>query len=77
LKPSSLIWVRLNSVQVIRAARPNVARAFIAAQVGHPGKLKSLDDLEPHVLETLNHHFAHTSNDQLETQFLKHLKGKS
>jgi hypothetical protein len=77
LKASSLIWVRLNSVQVIRAARPTVARQFIAAKVGYTGKLKSLDDLEPHVLETLNHLFAHTSNDQLETQFLEHLKGKS
>jgi hypothetical protein len=75
LKPSSLIWVRLNSVPVIRAVKPAVARAFIAGMVGHPGKLKSLDDLEPHALDTVNHLFAHSSNEQLEARFLEFLKG--
>ena len=53
MKASSLAWVRLNSVPVIRAARPTVARAFVAAQVVHTGKLKSLDDLEGLFLEYL------------------------
>ena len=75
LKPSSLAWVRLNSVPVIRAARPAKARAFVAAILEHPGKLKSLDNLEPHVLDTLNHTLSKTSNDQLEHRFLEFLKG--
>jgi hypothetical protein len=52
-----------------------MARQFIAVMVGHPGKLKSLDDLEPHVLDTVNHLFAHSSNEQLEARFLEFLKG--
>jgi hypothetical protein len=50
VKASSLAWVRLNSVPVIRAARPGIVRQFVAAQVVHTGKLKSLDDLEPNII---------------------------
>jgi hypothetical protein len=77
LKPSSLTWCRLNSVAVIRSARPNVARAFVAHQVGHENKIKSLDDLESSVLADLNQRFAKLSNDQLEAQFLEFLKGSA
>jgi hypothetical protein len=75
LKPSSLAWVRLNSVAVIRAARPGVVRAFVAAKVGFQKKLKSLDDLEPSILDSLNHTLSKTANAQLEAQFLEFLKG--
>ena len=75
LKPSALAWVRLNSNPIIRAVRPQKARAFIAGLIGHTGKLKSLDDLTPAQLDTLNHYLAHISNDQLEQKFLEHLKG--
>ena len=75
LKPSSLAWARLNSSPIIRATKPQKARAFIAGLVGHTGKLKSLDDLTPAQLTTLNNTFAHISNDQLEAQFLGFLKG--
>jgi hypothetical protein len=75
MKPSSLAWVRLNSVAVIAAARPTIARKFIAEMIGRTGKLKSLDDLEPHVLDTLNHTLSKISNDQLEIKFLEFLKG--
>jgi hypothetical protein len=44
VKPSSLVWVRLNSCPVIRAARPTITRKFIAGVVGRTGKLKSLDN---------------------------------
>ena len=76
MKPSSLAWVRLNSVPVIAAARPAIVRRFVAAQVGHTGNLKSLDDLESNVLHNLNQQFTTQSNEQLETQFLEFLKGK-
>ena len=75
LKSSSLAWVRLNSVPVIRSARPNVARAFVAHLVGLEHRLKSLDDLENTVLHELNHNFSQQSNDQLEEQFLEFVKG--
>ena len=75
LKPSSLVWVRLNSVPVIRAARANVTRAFVAALIVHTGKLKSLDALEPDQLAKLNSTLAQTSNESLEHLFLEHLKG--
>jgi hypothetical protein len=75
VKASSLAWVRLNSVPVIRAARPTVARAFVAAQVVHTGKLKSLDDLaEPHITN-LNARMSKLSNSDLEQLFLEYLKG--
>jgi hypothetical protein len=77
MKPSSLAWCRLNSVAVIRSARPTVARAFVASQVGFQKKLKSLDQIEPTVLRDLNQRFAKLSNDQLETNFLEFLKGES
>ena len=67
MKPSSLAWVRLNSVPVIRAARANVTRAFVAALIVHTGKLKSLDSLEPDQLAKLNSTLAQTSNESLET----------
>ena len=75
LKPSSLAWVRLNSVPVIRAARANVTRAFVAALIVHTGKLKSLDSLEPDQLAKLNSTLAQLSNESLEGLFLEHLKG--
>jgi hypothetical protein len=46
LKPSSLAWVRLRSVAVIAAAKPTVARKFIANLVGRSDKLKSLEYLK-------------------------------
>ena len=76
LKASSLAWVRLNSVPVIRSARPTVARAFVAAQVGFQKKLKSLDDLEPNSITELNARLVKLSNDTLEHLFLEFLKGK-
>ena len=75
MKASSLAWVRLNSVPVIRATKSQKARAFVAGLVGYSGKLKSLDGLTAAQLKTLNHHLSHTSNNQLEAQFLEHLKG--
>ncbi len=75
MKPAALVWCRLNSSPIIRAVKPAVARAFIAATLERPGKLKSLDDLDPHVLDTVNHLFAHCSNEQLEARFLEFLKG--
>ena len=75
LKPSSLAWVRLNSVPVIRAARPNVTRAFVAALIVHTGKLKSLDELECTQLANLNSALAQLSNENLEGLFLEYLKG--
>jgi tRNA uridine 5-carbamoylmethylation protein Kti12 len=75
VKPSALAWVRLNSVPVIRAARPTVARAFVAAQVGFQKKLKSLDDLEPNIITDLNARMSKLSNDTLEQLFLEYLKG--
>ena len=75
MKASSLAWVRLNSVPVIRAARPTVTRKFIAAMLEHPGKLKSLDDLDQAQVTELNARLAKTSNDTLEQMFLEHLKG--
>ena len=75
LKPSSLAWVRLNSVPVIRAARANVTRAFVAALIVHTGKLKSLDELECTELAKLNSAFAQLSNESLEGLFLEYLKG--
>jgi hypothetical protein len=54
-----------------------VARAFVGSQVGHAGKLKSLDNLEPAVLDGLNHTLSKQSNDQLEAQFLEFVKGKT
>jgi hypothetical protein len=76
LKPSSLAWVRLNSVPVIRAARPGIVRQFVAAQVQHTGKLKSLDNLEPSIITDLNARMSTLSNSDLEQLFLEHLKGK-
>ena len=73
MKPSSLAWVRLNSVPVIRAARANVTRAFVAGMVDHAGKLKSLDELECTQLAILNSTLAKLSNDQLEARFLEFL----
>jgi hypothetical protein len=75
LKPSSLAWARLNSVPVIRAARAPIVRKFVAHQVQHAGKLKSLDDLENIVLNELNRKLATQSNDLLEREFLEFLKG--
>jgi hypothetical protein len=75
LKPSSLAWARLNSVPVIRAARANITRKFVAHLVGHERKLKSLDDLENTVLNELNRKLATQSNDTLEHSFLEFLKG--
>ena len=75
MKPASLAWVRLNSSPIIRAVKPQKARAFIAGLVGHIGKLKSLDDLTPAQLDTLNHWLAHISNESLEGLFLEFLKG--
>ena len=77
LKPSALVWCRLNSVLVIRAARPRIVRQFVAATVVHTGKLKSLDDLEPNIITELNARLAKLSNDTLEQLFLEYLKGKS
>ena len=77
LKPSSLAWVRLNCVPVIRAARANVTRGFVAGMVGHAGKLKSLDSLEPDQIAKLNSTLAQLSNETLEGLFLEYLKGKS
>jgi hypothetical protein len=74
VKPSSIAWVRLNSVAVIRSARPTVIRAFVAAQVAHSGKLKSLDDLEPNIITALNARLAKLSNDALERTFLEFLR---
>ncbi len=74
-KPSSLAWVRLNSVSVIRAARLPVARAFVGNLVGLERKLKSLDDLEPDIITDLNARLAKLSNETLEHLFLEHLKG--
>jgi HD-like signal output (HDOD) protein len=76
LKPSSLAWVRLNSSPLIRAVRPAVARAFVAAILERTGKLQSLDDLEPDMLDRLNHALSKQSNDALETQFLEFVKGR-
>ena len=36
-------------------------------QVGFQKKLKSIDDLEPNVLNELNQRFSKVSNDELET----------
>jgi hypothetical protein len=74
LKPSSLVWVRLNSVPVIAAAKPTVARKFIAHLVGHTGKVRSLDDLEPNIITALNARLAKLSNDALEQMFLEFLR---
>jgi hypothetical protein len=76
LKASSLVWVRLNSCPVIRAARPTITRAFVAALVVCPTKLKSLDNLTLEQLTHLNQWLAKHSNDQLEQLFLEYLKGK-
>jgi hypothetical protein len=76
LKPSSLAWVRLRSVPVIAAARPTIARAFVAAQVVHTGKLKSLDDLAPNIVTELNARLAKLSNDTLEQLFLEFVRAK-
>lgn len=67
--------MRLNSIPVIRAARAPIVRGFVAHQVGHAGRLKSLDDLENTVLNELNRKLATQSNDTLEMQFLEFLKG--
>jgi hypothetical protein len=75
VKASSLAWVRLNSVPVIRAARPGIVRQFVAAQVVHTGKLKSLDDLEPNIITDLNARLAKLSNSDLGGLFLEYLKG--
>ena len=75
LKPSSLVWVRLNSVPVIRAARANVTRGFVATLIVHTGKLKSLDELECTQLANLNATLAQLSNESLEGLFLEYLKG--
>ena len=75
MKTSSLAWVRLNSVPVIRAARANVTRGFVATLIVHTGKLKSLDSLEPDQLAKLNSTLSQLSNESLEHLFLEHLKG--
>ena len=77
LKPSSLAWARLNSVPVIRAARATVTRAFVAHQVGHRGRLHSLDDLTPERLAWLNENLARHSNGHLERAFIDYLKDRS
>jgi hypothetical protein len=75
VKPSALAWVRLNSVPVIRAARPGIVRQFVGSQVGHGGKLKSIDDLEPNIITDLNARMSKLSNSDLEGLFLEYLKG--
>jgi hypothetical protein len=75
MKPSSLVWVRLNSCPVIAASKPTITRAFVAGLVGRTTKLKSLDNLEPQELTDLNQWLTKHSNDQLEQLFLEHLKG--
>ena len=75
MKPSALAWVRLNSVPVIRAARPGIVRQFVATTVVHTGKLKSLDDLEPNIITDLNARMSKLSNSDLEGLFLEYLKG--
>lgn len=74
-KPSSLVWMRLNSCPIIAASKPTITRKFIAGLVGRTGKLKSLDNLTPEQLTELNHWLSARSNDTLETLFLEFLKG--
>ncbi len=76
MKPSSLAWVRLNSIPVIRAAKQTTARQFAASLIGHTGKLKSLDDLTPDQLKALNQYLSNHSNDVLENAYLEYIKGK-
>ena len=67
--------MRLKTVPVIRAARPTVARAFVAHLIESDRKLKSLDDLESDALRELNRQLAKLSNEDLEHRFLEVLKG--
>jgi hypothetical protein len=75
MKPSSLVWVRLNSCPIIAAAKPTITRKFIAGLVGRMTKLKSLDNLTLEQLTHLNQWLAKHSNDQLEQLFLEFVKG--
>jgi hypothetical protein len=73
-KPSSLVWVRLNSVPVIAATKRTVTRKFVAHLIGLDCKLKSLDHLEPNIIANLNAYLAKLSNDALERTFLEFLR---
>ncbi len=77
MKASSLAWVRLNSIPVIRAAKQTTTRLFVAYLIGHTGKLKSLDDLTPDQLKALNQYLSNYSNDVLEHSYLEYIKGKA
>ncbi len=77
MKPSSLAWVRLNSIPVIQATKQNAVRPFVAHLIGHTGKLKSLNDLTPDQLKALNQYLSNHSNDVLEHLFLEYIKGKA
>jgi hypothetical protein len=54
-----------------RRCRPGIVRQFVAAQVVHTGKLKSLDDLEPNIITDLNARMSKQSNSDLEARFLE------
>jgi hypothetical protein len=75
VKPSSLVWVRLNSCTIIAASKPTITRAFVAGLVGRKTKLKSLDNLTLEQLINLNQWLAKHSNETLETLFLEFVKG--
>jgi hypothetical protein len=76
MKPSSLAWMRLNTVAVIQAAKQNTVRQFVANLIGHTGRLKSLDDLTPDELKVLNQYLSNNSNDVLELSYLEYIKSK-
>ncbi len=77
MKPSSLVWVRLNSCPIIAATKPTITRKFIAGMVGRTGKLKSLDNLTLEQLTKLNQWLAKHSNETLEILYLEFVKGQN
>ncbi len=67
--------MRLRSSPLLAVVQPQTLRLWLATKAGCTGKPKSLNDLEPEQLQTLQKWLEVTSNESLEAQFHAFLKG--